>query len=130
MGNTLHQFETDFFIAKEFKPEALALLKNFTENKDNLAFVNQSEIVSAPELEEALTALRWIPENNENGDIVEINFEGEKLGDDYQMFDSIAKVVRNGSYITALTNNGENSKIWRWLFLNEKLTAREGKLIF
>ncbi len=134
MGYLIYQVETEFFIPKNFKFEAFIsiknLVKNSVENKNEISFVEMSEIECAETLEEVLAALRWIPENNESGDIIEVNFTGEKLGDDYQIFESIAGSVENESFITLIGDDGETMKLWRWLFLDGNITEKQGKLIF
>ena len=54
---------------------------------------------------------------NENGDIVEIEYDGCKLGNDFEMFQKIAPFVRNGSYLEML---GEDGTLWRWIFKRGK----------
>jgi predicted deacetylase len=77
MGYSIYQIETEFFIQSKFKSEALFSIKNLVkklaENETEIAFVQTPEIEQATELESALTALRWMSENNERGDIIEIN---------------------------------------------------------
>lgn len=134
MGYLTHQLETEFFIPKEFKFEAFIslknLVKNSVENINEISFVEIPEIERAETLEEVLAALRWVPENNESGDIVQIDFTGEKMGDDYQILECIAHFVRNNSFVTFIGSDGETSKVWRWLFSDGKIFEQKGMLFF
>lgn len=47
------------------------------------------------------------------GNITELTFKGDKLGDDFEMFRSIAPYVQDGSYIWMM---GEDGSQWRWVF--------------
>lgn len=50
---------------------------------------------------------------DQDGNITELEFIGEKLGDDFKMFQSIAAYVQDGSYIWMI---GEDGVQWRWVF--------------
>ena len=52
---------------------------------------------------------------NAEGDITAIEFQGEKLRDDYEMFQKIAPFVRDGSFLEMM---GEDGALWRWVFRN------------
>jgi hypothetical protein len=64
-------------------------------------------------LSEILHEWRWEIEHGEEGGVIGIQFEGEKLGDDEQLFDAIAPFVEEGSYIEMM---GEDGTRWRWEF--------------
>jgi hypothetical protein len=71
------------------------------------------------DLADIFRAWRW-EITEEAGDVVNISFSGEKLGDDGILFEAIAKYVEKGSFIEM---EGEDDSIWRWEF-NGK-TCRE-----
>lgn len=50
---------------------------------------------------------------DQDGNITELEFIGEKLGNDFKMFQSIAAYVQDGSYIWMI---GEDGVQWRWVF--------------
>ena len=52
-------------------------------------------------------------ELNADGDIVAIQFHGETLRDDFEMFQKIAPFVRSGSFLEMA---GEDGAQWRWIF--------------
>lgn len=131
MGFSIYQLKSEIFIPNEVQSNALFSIKNlireFSISGKHIAFVETIEVEQSELLEDALLALRWIPEVNENGDIISVEFSGEKLGDDYQIFNSIAGYVKENSFLTFV---GEDSKIWRWLFLNGEVTEQIGVLTF
>lgn len=58
----------------------------------------------------------WIyqPEvDDETGDIVALEFSGEKLGDELELFKVIAPFVEKDSF---LEMQGEDGSLWRWKF--------------
>lgn len=131
MGYTIYQLKSDFFIPKELFSEALASIKKYANdlfNKEKkIPFIEVSELENSESLEDALVVMRWLPELNEHGDIIDIEFSGEKLGDDFLFFSSIAQYVKEGSYITLIS---EDSKVWRWIFVNKKIEEQQGIIKF
>jgi hypothetical protein len=65
------------------------------------------------DIEGALHAWRYDPEADEHGDIVDVQFIGEKLGDELLFFKAIAPFVEPGSFIEM---RGEDGGMWRWVF--------------
>ena len=61
---------------------------------------------------EYLNEWRWCIEI-EDGNIIDIEFDGEKLGDDEELFKVLAPFVESGSYIEI---SGEDGDLWRWVF--------------
>lgn len=54
---------------------------------------------------------------DDDGNIVDISFYGDKLGDEPRVFQKIAPYVKDGSYIEM---EGEDNDIWRWVFKDSK----------
>lgn len=50
-----------------------------------------------------------------DGNIVGISFRGDKLGEEFRVFQSIAPYVKEGSYLHMI---GEDGDQWRWVFRN------------
>lgn len=48
-----------------------------------------------------------------DGNITDVEFIGEKLGNDFTVFQAIAPYVQDGSYIWMV---GEDGSQWRWIF--------------
>ena len=74
----------------------------------DMSFAHLQDIV------EVFRCWRWSIERDEQtGDIVDIGFAGQKLGDDFVLFNTIAPFVKAGSFIEM---RGEDNAIWRWQF--------------
>jgi hypothetical protein len=74
----------------------------------------EQSIANAKTIDEALTKMRWFTENNRIQ-----RFTGEKLGDDFQIFEVIGPYVKSGSYIQIV---GEDGFAWEWYFNGTKVT--------
>lgn len=122
MGYCMSQQECQFFIAKKDCKKALRAIKDLAKKKDqrsgwgpegtHFAWVD-NDFVESKTLEDILAKWRWRPEFNKEGDLVFLDFEGEKSGDDFILFQALAPYVKDGSYIQM---SGENNVFWRWVF--------------
>jgi hypothetical protein len=63
-------------------------------------------------LSEATDYFYWTLSKNDDGDYDKLDFTGEKLYDDEDMFRSLAPFVESGSYVEI---HGEEDT-WRWVF--------------
>jgi hypothetical protein len=52
---------------------------------------------------------------DDDHNIIDLEFTGEKLGDDTKLFNCIAQFVEDDSYIEMV---GEDGDVWRWVFKN------------
>lgn len=120
MGYCVSMRVSNFKIKNENLPKALELLKDFTKRQDHIMFVNKRTVLDSKMLSEAMEEYRWGIESKEYGVKLEY-FYGEKLGDDFEMFNAIAPVVEEGSYIEM---HGEDGETWRWVFENGKCTKK------
>jgi hypothetical protein len=68
-------------------------------------------------LKEMLEEWRWKPVFDDKGDIVKLEFWGEKIGDENLLFNAIAPCVTSGGYIQMM---GEDHSEWRWVFEDGK----------
>jgi len=120
----MEQRNSEFFIKKENFDKALVAIKALANETKKMSgessngehwfsWVDDYEFVEAKTLAEALTAWRWEPQLDEDGNINDIFFNGEKLGDDFVLFEEIAPFVKENSFIEM---NGEDGTIWRWVF--------------
>jgi len=60
-----------------------------------------------------LSEWRWEALIDDDGNIIDLTFFGEKYGDDLIMLNAIAPWVKPGSYIEM---SGEDGSMWRWAF--------------
>lgn len=61
---------------------------------------------------------RWPVTLDSEGNIVDISFEGSKIGDDEDMFMAIAKFITDKSYVQI---RGEEGEVWRWYFIGGRM---------
>lgn len=124
-----NQEQSKFHIKSENKNKALEAIKtlvgkgkcedsewnSFTQRRIVTEFhfywVKDNDYKNASTLEKALKAWRWKSGNNDNDDIKELIFEGEKYGDDLILFNVIAPFVENHSCIKM---RGEDGELFEW----------------
>jgi len=137
MGYCMDQGETKFRIKAENKTRARqavrALLKGTGKmggSSSSLAggltrhfsWIDMDDLRTAKTLEAQLETWRWEADvDEETGDVVDLHFRGEKLGDDVALFGAIAPFVESGSYIQM---SGEDGSGWRWCFDDGKLSEK------
>lgn len=118
VGYHIWMEEGIFRIPKEKEAEALDHVKAAASllmlGKRHFSWVDVDEIARARTMEEAMKAMRWAVGRNEDGEIDEIDFTGEKSGgDEAELLSLIAPFVPKGCYITM---RGEEHEMWRWYF--------------
>jgi len=127
MSDYIELKQSEFFIAKKNFGKVLKAIKKLMAkagelgtgwNKEegrHFAWVGTKEVLAAKNIFEAIEEWRWsfIVDKN-NGNIVGIKFNGEKLGDDFYLFEAIAPFVKDGSFIEiSMRDNAD----WRWVFI-------------
>ena len=127
MGYCMEQLNSKFKIKKANKAKALEALKKISTRTNEMGGGSSSgqkwfswvdmEYVNKPTLEEALVCWRWHSKLDKKGNVVDIWFEGEKLGNDLFLFETLAPFVEQGSFIEM---SGEDGAMWRWTFKNKK----------
>lgn len=85
------------------------------------SWVDMGDFQMSKTIEGVLEAWRWEPEVDEKtGDVIGLEFHGEKLGDDEVLWKAIAPFVESGSFIEM---HGEDGGQWTWNFVDGKLKA-------
>lgn len=131
MGYCIEMTDSKFGIKKENFEKALKNLKdvfvpeNMTcydyingKKYPHFSWVNTEIVLESTTLGEALEKIRYTPTYNENGDICNVEFTGEKYGDEEIFFNALAPYIEAGSY---LCFEGEDGDTWRWDFNNGKV---------
>lgn len=131
MGYCIEMTESKFAIKKENFDKALQALKavfipenmtcyNYIGDKQNphFSWVNTKPVLESTKIGSALEEIRYIPTYNDNGDICDVEFTGEKSGDEKVFFKALAPYVESGSY---LCFKGEDENTWKWIFDNGKV---------
>lgn len=136
MGYYMDQVDQDFRIKKENIQKAWnSLLDIMKVEKKTIcdssgyhySWIDTDAVLNAETFEKALSEARFDVETDNNGDIVDIYFNGEKLGDEEIILGSIAPYVESGSYITF---QGECDERWKWKFINGTLEEIGGHWVF
>ena len=129
MGYYMHVEESSFEIKKENVGAALAAIKAIPDKKGGFpefSWVNRT-FRAATSLQEAMSEWRWPIALDKDGNVTEIEFSGEKFGDDELLFVAIAPHVTSESYIMM---RGEDDHGWQWLFRDGKLYECEALRTF
>lgn len=115
------QINSNFQIKSEDKNKALEAIKALASGvpgfEKKFAWVNNKSVALSETFEEAMCEWGWETITDNEGNIIGISFKGEKLGDDFELFEAIAPFVKEGSFIQM---SGEEDEIWRWSFNGEK----------
>lgn len=133
MGYNMSQVDAHFYIEyKNKKPALLAAKRLFHPDMLNkfgkageyhngkkiescYSWVDTGEANYVSTIEGMLEAWGWKATNNDELNIVDIEFQREKIGQEHLLFRSIAEFVKPGSYIEM---EGEDNAKWRWIFKN------------
>ena len=136
MGYCMYLHYQKFHIAADKKADALAAIKKLRDVEQekgggyhslngtkvrHWSWMGDQPYWECATLERAMKLWRWPvycddpAENDERGDVNEIEFTGEKMGDDQVLFNAIAPYVTDGSYLEMVGEDGER---WRWVFKN------------
>ena len=133
----IKQIDSSFFIPNDMNYNVLKTIHNLVFNTDNMS-INFGEnhrgfpwvimsYVKSNDLKHVFNCWRWNIKQDENNNIVNINFTGQNLGDDFFLFKSIAPFVKTGSF---LEFESENNKKWRWIFENNICKEVTPKIIW
>lgn len=129
MSYYMLNIEADFQIKEVDFPAACEALKTFVESRDDLDYVNVSEVVkycNEGNLIRALSACKWECDEGEDG--IDTILPGRtQLGEDYALFKAIAPFVVENSFITML---GEEKEIWHWIFKNGTCVQENAQIVF
>lgn len=125
MGYCMTQRDNDFRISSENARAAKKMFKEAYKNAPErrswsdptpqvpLSWISKQEVLSSNTFSELMRKLRWEVEMDDEENVVGIEFYGEKLGDDEQLFGMLAPFVEPGCFIEM---QGEDGTLWRWVF--------------
>ena len=132
MGYYIQQLDTNFFLPVEhldtLVQDAKALLTK--EAKDSYgargytwrgeyitkhySWVDEQGVLDGKTFAEIASGFRWSLEEDEEGNVTDFIFSGEKYGGDELVFlNTIAPYVKEGSFIEF---RGEDGEQWKWYF--------------
>lgn len=109
MGYYMHQLQSDFRIKAEHMGVLYLRLKQLGAGR----WVCQRTIDDATTVEEILREWRWSPQFDKDLNIIDLWFDGEKSGDEDNLFAVLAEFADEGSFIEM---RGEEDSHWRFWF--------------
>ena len=131
MGYCIEMTDSKFVIKKEnfqkaldnfksvFVPENMTCIDYIGHKYEpHFRWVDTNRALNSKTLEDVLIEIRYKPFFNANGDIVQVEFTGEKYGDEYTFFSALAPYVEDGS---CLGFEGEDGLKWEWRFNQGKV---------
>ena len=124
MGYCVSMNECDFKIKKENTSKALEIIKELVKKGEEFRWVSNEVLLEAENLKEALEEFGYDVIEDEK-ELKIFDFLNEKEGDELTMFQAIAPVVEEGSYIEMY---GEDGDTWRWVFENGKCTEKRPRV--
>ena len=134
MGYCMDMTESHFYIHFDKKAAALAAIKSLKGKETirdssgaHFSWVDPKVVEQARTLEEALAEWSYEATVDEAGSITDLDFTGEKSGDEDHLFKAIAPFVRGTSY---LSFRGEDGAHWRWYFNGETCMAQAGTVTY
>lgn len=123
MGYCIKMIDSNLTIKKENFDRALESLKkvfipenmrciDYNDGKEypHFSWVDTNTVLNSKSLEEALIEIRYTPIYNLDGDICNVEFTGEKYGDDYIFFSALAPYVESDSYLCFMGEDGATLK--------------------
>lgn len=135
MGYCIEMLDSNFVIRKENFIKALESLKSVFvpenmnckdyingETRPHFSWVSTTAVLNSKTLHSALKEIRYVPIPNIDGDICDVEFIGEKYGDEKVFFNALSPYVESGSYLCFM---GEDESEWKWEFNNGKVTLLE-----
>lgn len=127
MGYVVEIYEENFNIMCKNKEKALKNIidimndNNHSPNNKSFKWLNGVDHNNWHCLEHAMEEWRLPVSVDSDGNICSISFRGEKLGDEYKLFDTIAEYVTDNSYIIMGGSYDES----RWCYLFNNNTVEE-----
>jgi hypothetical protein len=141
MGYCMEQQASSFYIKAENKQKALEAIQALAYRVDVdgsggsysggqkteawYSWVTTKEFFEAKTLPFAVEAWRWQIIEDAEGNVVDIDFNGEKLGDDDAFLHAIAPYVEANSFIEM---SGEDGALWRWVFDGDEMEEKQANI--
>jgi hypothetical protein len=111
MGYCMSQTDGKFFIAADKMSEALKATKAM--DTKSYHWVEKGWSKGLVHLKEVLSEWGYSGEFDDDLNLIELHFNREKLGEEFEMFKVLAPFVKAGSFIEM---TGEDGEQWRWVF--------------
>lgn len=133
MGYCISVSVPNFNIKKENKEAALKAIQNLAGqetiqigHKPHFSWVNH-DFYTIDNLEQMFKEWRWHPFTDQEGNITELEFTGEKYGDDEILFKTLAPFIEDNSQINF---RGEDGDKWQYRFNNKQMKKFQGRVSY
>ena len=125
MGYCIEMRSANFLIRKENEDAALDAVKKLGNGSNDdrahgggmgrkwFSWMNNANPNDWDTLKDAMKAWRYPIKKDESGNWGKISFDGEKIGQEDLLFNTLAPFVEPGSVITM---EGEDGSVWHWEF--------------
>lgn len=112
MGYCISMTADNFCIDESNLRKALKAIQALAENCQTYSWINQG-FEKIKTFEKMMDEWRYPVAFDDDGNVNSIEFCGEKIGDDMDLWNAIAPYVKADSYIEMI---GEDGDRWRWMF--------------
>jgi hypothetical protein len=90
--------KVDILINASEKNSAFITLRNRILGARDLKVIDKNAVIMTNTFEDLLQECKWNPVVDDNGNIVNLEFNGSSIGDEPFLFSVIAEFVKNGNY--------------------------------
>lgn len=116
MSYPMSQISNKFFIPKENIQKVIEVLKT----KDPQCSWGDRKYEDCQTIQEIFEYWGWYIGVAFSGNVVEIAFQGDSLGNEDVLFRAIAPFVKDGSFIH-MKGDGAEYEQWKWIFKNGEM---------
>lgn len=114
--------KADLFISVDEFDKAFKLAKTHTLNQEDYCRVERKEVEDSANLEEYINAMGWDMRTNDNGDLISVYNHGINVADEELLFESIAPLMKDGSYVEFEREGYDGDQKERYDFSNRTVT--------
>ena len=131
MGYCVDLKDCKFTIKKENVTPAYNTLIEYAKQKlksnERLYWIYLEDIAQSVTLTEALEYCDFDLIYDDDGNVYDIDWIGENLGDHEEILNVIAPYVNDGSYMHMCGEDGEH---WKWVFEDDKCHYKTSKIVW
>ena len=111
MGYCINQVDSSFKILLGNQEAALQAVKAMPDK--DYDWVKRGWFKEMDNISSVLDHWRYHPYQDDDGNIIDVAFSGDKIGQEFELFKVIAPFVEKDSFIEMI---GEDGGRWRWIF--------------
>lgn len=102
MGNKIDNetLKSNVLLSKENAGKAFDILKHEVLSQNELShWITLKEVELSKNFDELMTAMRWMPQFSDDGDVIDLIHDGFNVAEEALVFKIITPFVKDGSYI-------------------------------